>query len=213
MADCVVPLLRVTAQLPTEVAEQCAVFVICTAAHPLARHIHEIPQVVLADDPRLHAERQPHRGILARDAELVQPGKMLLNFHHQFIVDCLCGRTLRNAGRRHIVKAMLIVDIARAGLQPCRLTADMGVPLPDHPRRISLQRQIDIRKLKRSSMPALQTVQPSAIVLFFIRGVRTPADPRLKPDHRDRVLACVVLNHDASHHSFLLFCTNAVMQF
>ena len=34
MADRVVPFLRVTAQLPTEVAEQCAVFVICTAAHP-----------------------------------------------------------------------------------------------------------------------------------------------------------------------------------
>ena len=48
MADRVVPFLRVTAQLPTEVAEQCAIFVICTAAHPLARHIHEIPQVVLA---------------------------------------------------------------------------------------------------------------------------------------------------------------------
>ena len=133
MADCVVPLLRVSAQLPAEVAEQCAVFVICTAAHPLSRHIHEIPQVVLADDPRLHAERQPHRGILVRDAELVQPGKMLLNFRHQFVIDRLCSRMLCNAWRDHIVKAMLIVDIARAGLQPRRLAADMGVPLPDHP--------------------------------------------------------------------------------
>ena len=151
--------------------------------------------------------------LLTRDAELVQPSKMLLNFHHQFIVDRLCGRTLRNAGWRHIVKAMLIVDIARAGLQPRRLAADVRVPLPDHPCRISLQRQIDIRKLKRSSVPALQAVQPSAIVLFFIRGVRTPADPRLKPDHRDRVLACIILDGNFPHCSFLLFCTNAVMQF
>ena len=101
MADRVFPLLRVTAQLPAEVAEQRAVLVIRAAAHSLARHIHEIPQIVLADDPCLHAERQSHCGILTRDAERVQPGKMLLNFRHQFIIDRLCSRTLRNAWRRH----------------------------------------------------------------------------------------------------------------
>ena len=74
MADRVFPLLRVTAQLPAEVAEQRAVLVIRAAAHSLARHIHEISQIVLADDPRLHAERQSHCGILTRDAERVQPG-------------------------------------------------------------------------------------------------------------------------------------------